>query len=78
MKSAQKALHETNKRVIDIGGIPWKAEIPAQKEILRRMDKNTKELIFNIKKIIGYKWDNEPRKFRGVIYGHYRYYSQVF
>ncbi len=52
VKNAQNALYETNKKVIDIGGIPWKAEIPAQKEILKRMDKNTKGLIFELKKLL--------------------------
>ncbi|MCG6908693.1 MAG: FAD-binding oxidoreductase [Deltaproteobacteria bacterium] len=37
---AQEALGETNKRVVAMGGIPWKAEEPAQKEILSKMDPN--------------------------------------
>jgi len=37
---AQDALEETNKKVVDLGGNPWKAEAPAQKEILRHMDPN--------------------------------------
>ena len=37
---AQGALEATNKRVVALGGIPWKAEEPAQKEILRNMDPN--------------------------------------
>ncbi|MBN1656481.1 MAG: FAD-binding oxidoreductase [Deltaproteobacteria bacterium] len=42
---AGKALHETNRLVLDLGGIPWKAEAPAQKEIIKRMDPNTFELM---------------------------------
>jgi len=37
---AQAALEKTNRQVVDMGGIPWKAEAPAQKEIIRKMDPN--------------------------------------
>lgn len=52
IKKAQKALYETNIKILELGGIPWKAELPAQKEILKRMDKNTKTLLFKIKKLM--------------------------
>jgi len=35
---AQRALEETNQRVVALGGVPWKAEAPAQQEIIDRMD----------------------------------------
>jgi FAD/FMN-containing dehydrogenase len=35
---AQRALEETNQRVVTLGGVPWKAEAPAQQEIIDRMD----------------------------------------
>jgi glycolate oxidase len=41
IKLAQEALEETNEIVLEMGGIPWKAEAPAQKQIIRRMDPNT-------------------------------------
>jgi len=40
VKRAQRALEKTNQHVIDLGGIPWKAEEPAQKQIIRKMDPN--------------------------------------
>ncbi len=45
VKRAQEALHETNLAVLDMGGIPWKAEAPAQKLILERMDEGAKKLM---------------------------------
>ncbi len=45
VKRAQRALHETNLSVLDMGGIPWKAEAPAQKLILEKMDKGAKKLM---------------------------------
>ncbi|MCB2166413.1 MAG: FAD-binding oxidoreductase [Deltaproteobacteria bacterium] len=35
---AQRALEETNQRVVALGGVPWKAEAPAQQKIIDRMD----------------------------------------
>jgi len=35
---AQRALEETNQRALDLGGVPWKAEAPAQQAIIERMD----------------------------------------
>jgi glycolate oxidase len=49
---AQEALEETNKKVLDLGGIPWKAEAPAQKEILRQMDPNMVDLMGRIRSIL--------------------------
>ena len=35
---AKEALEKTNQAVLELGGIPWKAEAPAQKQILSKMD----------------------------------------
>ncbi|MFW9897658.1 MAG: FAD-binding oxidoreductase [Candidatus Thorarchaeota archaeon] len=45
MENARDALHETNKAVLKVGGIPWKAEIAGQKLILEKMDPNYKKLM---------------------------------
>jgi FAD/FMN-containing dehydrogenase len=49
---AQKALEETNEAALEIGGIPWKAEVPAQQGIIKRMDPNTFELMGRIRKTL--------------------------
>ncbi len=45
VKRAQAALHETNIAVLEMGGVPWKAEAPAQRLILERMDPATRKLM---------------------------------
>jgi len=50
---AQKALESTNSAVLAIGGIPWKAEEPAQKKIINQMDSST----FNFMNQIRYLLD---------------------
>jgi len=52
VRRAQQALEETNRAVVDMGGIPWKAERPAQKEILRKMDANTAALMNRIRAVL--------------------------
>ena len=52
MKNARDALHETNKAVLEIGGIPWKAEVDGQQLILQKMDPNYKNLLKGIKNLI--------------------------
>jgi FAD/FMN-containing dehydrogenase len=52
VKRAQEALEETNVAVLDLGGIPWKAEEPAQKQILKRMDPNTANLIARLRGLL--------------------------
>ena len=49
---AKQALHETNKAVLELGGIPWKAEFPAQQLILERMDPNTLRLMEQVRKLM--------------------------
>ncbi|MFX0074380.1 MAG: FAD-binding oxidoreductase [Candidatus Hermodarchaeota archaeon] len=36
MENARRALHETNQLALDLGGIPWKAELAGQKLILEK------------------------------------------
>lgn len=52
MANARDALHKTNKMVLDLGGIPWKAELEGQKLILEKMDQNYKKLFSSIRKIL--------------------------
>ncbi|MHA1105268.1 MAG: FAD-binding oxidoreductase [Promethearchaeota archaeon] len=52
MKNARDALHETNKAALEIGGIPWKAEIAGQQLIMEKMDSNYKKLLKGIKNLI--------------------------
>jgi len=44
MENARNALHETNKMVLDVGGIIWKSELAGQKLIVEKMDPNYKKL----------------------------------
>lgn len=57
---AQKALEETNAAVIEMGGIPWKAEAPAQKEIIQKMDPGMFELMNRIRKVLDPKGIMNP------------------
>ena len=41
-------MRETNEAVLQMGGIPWKAEVAAQRQIIERMDPNTRELMKKI------------------------------
>jgi len=47
-----EALLDTNKMILELGGIPWKAELGGQKLIMEKMDPNTFELIKRIKKLL--------------------------
>ena len=48
----KEALHEANKASLEIGGVPWKPEMPAQKLIMKKMDKNTLKLIQSVKNLL--------------------------
>jgi len=52
MENARNALHETNKLALELGGIPWKAELAGQQLILEKMDPNSKKLFNTIRNII--------------------------
>lgn len=49
---AQRALEDTNALALDMGGIPWKADEPAQKQIINRMDPNTFSLMNKIRDML--------------------------
>jgi FAD/FMN-containing dehydrogenase len=49
---ARRALDETNRLTLKLGGVVWKPELPAQKLILGKMDANTRQLIDRIKKTL--------------------------
>ena len=48
IQNARNALEETNKVVLELGGIPWKAEVAAQQLILQKMNPNYKKLLTSI------------------------------
>jgi len=52
MKNARDALHETNKLALDLGGIPWKAELNGQKLTIDKMDPSYKKLLKTIRNIL--------------------------
>jgi glycolate oxidase len=49
---ARQALEKTNEAVLAMGGIPWKAEEPAQKQIIRLMDPNTFALMNRLRAVL--------------------------
>jgi len=52
MQNARNALEETNHLALELGGIPWKGELGAQKLILKKMDPNYKKMFFNIRQML--------------------------
>lgn len=52
VKNAQGALEESNETALQLGGVPWKAEAPAQKQIIEKMDANTFELMNRIRGVL--------------------------
>jgi glycolate oxidase len=52
MKNARNALDETNKLVLKLGGIPWKAELAGQKLIVEKMDPNYRNLLRSIRQLL--------------------------
>ena len=52
MNNARSAIHETNKMILDLGGIIWKSELKGQKLILEKMDPNYKKLFKAIRNVI--------------------------
>jgi len=49
MENARNALHETDKLVLDLGGIIWKPELAGQKFIIEKMDPSYKKLYKTIR-----------------------------
>lgn len=60
VERAQKALEETNRVVLGMGGIPWKAEEPAQQLIIQKMDPNTFALMNRIRETLDPKGIMNP------------------
>ncbi|MDY6844304.1 MAG: FAD-binding oxidoreductase [Thermodesulfobacteriota bacterium] len=52
VERSRRALEDANEAALKIGGIPWKAEVPAQHLILKQMEPNTYKLIKRIKKTL--------------------------
>jgi len=52
VERARKALEEANNAALKMGGIPWKAEAPAQKQIIQRMDPNTFSLMNRLRAVL--------------------------
>jgi len=51
MLNTRKGLEETNKMILEIGGIPWKSELEGQKLIMEKKDPNFKKIFENIRRI---------------------------
>jgi glycolate oxidase len=49
---ARSALEATNRAALEMGGIPWKAEAPAQSEIVEHMDPNTFDLMNRLRGVL--------------------------
>ena len=52
MKNARNALHDTDKMVLDLGGIIWKSELAGQKLMIEKMDPTYKMLLKTIHNIL--------------------------
>jgi len=52
MARAQHALEETNAAALEMGGIPWKAELPAQQQIIEKMAPETFALMNRIRETL--------------------------
>ncbi|MFX1260228.1 MAG: FAD-binding oxidoreductase [Promethearchaeota archaeon] len=52
MLNTRNGLEETNKMILEIGGIPWKTELAGQKLIMEKIDPNFKKVFKNIRSII--------------------------
>ena len=45
VEKVRQAIDETNKMILDVGGVLWKAEAPGQRLMVQKMDPNTIELM---------------------------------
>jgi FAD/FMN-containing dehydrogenase len=52
IKKVRKALDESNKLILAIGGVLWKAEASAQRLMVQRMDPNTVKLMKRVMKAL--------------------------
>lgn len=49
---ACQALHETDERVLELGGTLWKPTVFGQKRVMDRMDANTREMMKKVKTLL--------------------------
>jgi FAD/FMN-containing dehydrogenase len=52
IENAKQALHESNAAALEMGGIPWKAEEPAQQLIMKQMDPTTIALMNRVRSLL--------------------------
>jgi glycolate oxidase len=52
VERVRKALDESNRLILELGGVLWKAELPGQKLMIERMDPNTLELMNRVRKAL--------------------------
>ena len=48
----RKAIDESDRLTLELGGMVWRPEIAAQKLMMEKMDPNTVELIRKVKKVL--------------------------
>lgn len=52
VERVRQALDESNRLILDLGGVLWKAGLPGQKMMMQRMDRNTRELMGRIMRLL--------------------------
>src|SRR6056297_1260297 len=60
IEKAQMALADSNRVTLELGGMIWKGEKPAQQMVLEKMDPNTAELIKRVKGLLDPKGIMNP------------------
>jgi glycolate oxidase len=60
VNNTRRALERTNEAVLAAGGIPWKAEAPAQKQIIEKMDPGTFALMERLRSLLDPKGIMNP------------------
>ena len=52
VEASRNALHESDEAVLELGGVPWKPGLYAQKLIAGVMDPNTRDLMRRVKAML--------------------------
>ena len=52
IRQAREALHESDRLILKLGGVPWKPGVYGQKLILDTMEPNTRSLMMKIRKLL--------------------------
>ncbi len=52
VEQVRQAMRETNEAVLEMGGIPWKAEVSAQRKIVEKMDPVSHQLISRVRGLL--------------------------